>query len=174
MVITAQRFFELFILCLSWQWEPSSLTHTWTTVDKVARVLHGLGILSAKQRKTLYRDRQVQGIFLARSRWCYTTALGEETKKDEVLSTQICLVVCVPLATAPSRERMLRDYHIHLTHKGKVNATTPEEKYAGILTREKYFAEIERQELLLPNKEAKSAVIARYREKVIQECKEKD
>lgn len=61
--VTPQVFFDLFVLCLSWQWGEDRLTHMWTTVDKVARILAGLGILTEKQRKVLYKDRRTQSLF---------------------------------------------------------------------------------------------------------------
>lgn len=172
-VLTPDVFFDLFVLCLSWQWDPKSLTFAWTTVDKVVRILHGLDIVSDKQRRVLYRDKRTQGLFRMRSLFMFGRSpegcSGE--KREGVLNSRFRLVISVPMASDVNRERMLRDYHIYLTRRGKLYAGSIEAKYRDFITSERYFAEIERQGTFLDRSEA-ALVMENYRARVNRETDE--
>ena len=161
--ITSTVFFDLFTLCLSWQWDDSEgLRRTYTTVDKVVRILHGLGILSAKQRRVLHKDVRTQSVFMMRARIAYSLT-------GDVMDNPSCIIVAVPSSQIANfkRQRMLRDYHIHLTHAGKKYARSVEARYANVITRDQYFSEIERQGAL--SDWSARTIIERYQEKVGRE-----
>jgi hypothetical protein len=169
--ITPQVFFDLFVLCLSWQWDERRLTHMWTTVDKVVRILAGLGILTDKQRKLLYRDRRTQSLF--RKSCGYIPSNLQEyqdgEKRNLVLRSVKLLVVSHDSAGDFSRERLLRDYRIFMSQHGKMYAESLEAKYAQVITCESYRAECARQEAELADPKARAAVSKRYRQRVEDE-----
>ena len=55
-----QTFYDVFILCFSWEPDPhgNDLRYSWTTVDKVAKILKRLGVLTDKQKRALSKDRR--------------------------------------------------------------------------------------------------------------------
>lgn len=169
--ITPQVFFDLFILCLSWQWDESRLTHMWTTVDKVVRILAGLEILTEKQRKVLFRDRRTQSLFAMKCGYSPSNfrEYGDGEKRNMVLMSQKLLVVSHDSAADFSRKRLLRDYRIFMSHRGRLHAESLEAKYANVINRESYCAECARQAAELADPKARSAVSKRYRQRVEEE-----
>lgn len=172
-IVTPQVFFELFVLCLSWQWDEARLTHMWTTVDKVSRILAGLRILTEKQRKALFKDRRTQSLFAMKCG--YISSLFQESedgeKRNMVLVSQKLLLVSHDSTKNFSRERLLRDYRIYMSHRGKTFAESLEAKYANAITRESYRAECAKQEAELADQRARAAVSQRYRQRVEEETK---
>jgi hypothetical protein len=170
-IMTPQAFFEMFVICLSWQWDEARLTHMWTTVDKVSRILSGLGILSDKQRTALFKDLRTQSLFAMKCGQISSTLVESEDgeKRNTVLNSKNWLVVNHDFARDFSRKRLLRDYRIYLSRKGKTYAESLEAKYAHVITRESYRAECARQEAELANERARAAVSKRYRERVEEE-----
>lgn len=169
--ITPQVFFDLFVLCLSWQWDGSRLTHMWTTVDKVVRILAGLEILTEKQRKVLFQDRRTQSLFAVKCGYLSSNFqhYGDGEKRNLVLTSQKLLLVSHDSATDFSRKRLLRDYRIFMSDRGRLHAQSLEETYAGLITRESYLAECARQETALGDRRRRAAVLSRYRQRVEEE-----
>ena len=71
-----------------------------------------------------------------------------------------------PDGPALPRERLLRDYRIYMSHRGRVHAESLEAKYANVITRESYRAECARQEAELADPKARAAALKRYRQRV--------
>lgn len=166
--VTPSVFFELFILCLSWQWDPTSFNKTFTTVDKVSRILRALGLIKKSQRQNLYLDRRVQFLFIRHSHIVRSgTGL---TTTGEILNVPRPLVIALPLGPDINRNRILRDRRIHLTFAGKKTAATLEGKYAPYITREKYQAACLEDKAKKPK--AMGAVASRYRARVALETEE--
>lgn len=184
LIITPDVIVDLMRLCLCWQWERGlerqKATHNrehplyptqvgWTTVDKIARVLCGLDLITKKQKTLLYKDRRLQYAVLHRTE---TATIGDfslsrvlqESKKDFVLQCDA--------AESVNREKMLRDMCFYITESGRSKANTIAAKYATSITKEKYFAEIERQDSSLRGRPgAVETVMTRYRQKVSAETK---
>lgn len=171
--VTPPIFFDLFVLCLSWQWDESSLTAMFTTVDKVVRILAGLGILTKKQRKVLFKDRRTQSLFAMKCGRISSNFQEDEDgeKRNIVLKSRYLLVVSHDSTKDFSRERMLRDYRIYLSHRGKAHADSLQAKYGHVVTRESYRFECDRQEMELKSPQAKAAVMKEYRARVDEETK---
>lgn len=177
-IITPQVFLDLFILCLSWQWNPSDVNKTWTTVDKVSRILYGLGIISKKQYASLYKDRRAQHIFY--SAICLLPAYyGMKTSKQQdftrlnaILEGQksFPLVLNIDPTRDISRRRLLRDYRLHLTLAGKEYADSITSKYEPFITKEMYLIEVKKQEDNKPK--SMNAVMKRYKQKVRDDTEE--
>ncbi len=161
-IITPKVFFDLFILCLFWQsediWqnEYTRLSGGWTTVDKVARILYGLGIITKKQKSLLHKDRRVQTIFF------------QSTSRFDQGSGAKFLFLHLDHATDINSKRLLRDYRLSLTSGGIRYAKLIIEKYLPLLTKTMYFAEIERQ----AKPKAIGMVMKNYQQKVEKETKE--
>ena len=79
------------------------------------------------------------------------------------------LVLSLPIGDEMNRLRVLRDYRLHLTHRGKAYADSIATRYAQFVSRDQYLSEIERQGKLGSN--AVGAVISAYRAKVKDETK---
>lgn len=170
-VLTPEKFFDLFVLCLSWQWDDGSMNTCLTTVDKVVRILNGLGIITDKQRRVLYKDRRTQSLFVMRSRVITAAIDSSETKfgfrREEFLAAPQRLLVYCGFTEDLNRERLLRDRHTVLTRKGVEYAKSIEARYANIITMESYAAEIERQGFA--EDKAMGAIMMRYRAQVSRE-----
>lgn len=186
LVLTPEVFLDLMRLCLTWQWEKAldraKASHNrehplhatqlgWTTVDKMVRILHGLGIVSTKQRSVLYKDRRLQHLVLRNSEtitigdWNLSGVL-QDAKKDFVLQHDH--------AESLNREKMLRNMRFYISTHGQTAAKLISAKYAASVTKERYFAEIERQEELLPRRPGTiESVMINYRQKVTAETKGK-
>ena len=166
--ITPQTFFELFVLCLSWQHDFENLKKNWTTVDKVVRILHELDILTDKQRKVLYKDRRTQHLFMSRSAK-FTTAVGSNggERREEILNSQAPLALVCDLVIDIDRQRLLRDQRIYLTRKGLAMAQAVESRYAAVIDKDKYFGVIEMW--ASRGDVAMGAIITAYRAKVARE-----
>ena len=161
-IVTPQKFFDLFILCLSWQWSPFILNRAWTTVDKVSRILCGLGIITGRQRANLYKDPRVQSVFMKSIYRVPAHRLNYHMLMDNPSK----LIVSLDAVSDINRRRLLRDYRLYLTQAGKKYADRIADDYSPV-TRKMYFDEIERQG------ELKSAAITtRYRQKVEAETEE--
>lgn len=191
MVITPERFFDLFMLGLFWQSKGiGNWVQSFTTVDKVSRILEGLGVVTAKQRKSLFKDRHIQHLFLRnlervhplgadyRQRQGRLVRVDEDTSQQVLANSQMLLVYRADMQRDINRERLLRDYHLHLTAMGMAFAQSKEAEYASVVTRDKYLEEEERQRLMyetLRNEAARrAAVMIRYKEKVTRETGESD
>lgn len=172
-VLTPDKFFDIFVLCLYWQWDDVSLNYCWTTVDKVVRILHGLDIVSSKQRKALSKDLRTQSVFAMRS-VVFVSSLDCEkpgVRRDELLNDSKRLIVYAGSGVF-NRERMLRDKRILLTRRGVEYAKSIEARYADVVTMVSYAEEIIRQEL--DKDAAMGAIMSRYREKVRRESSKED
>lgn len=168
-VITAHVFYDIFMLCHAWQSKGSEPQHAYTTVDKVVRILCGLSILTEKQRKTLFRDSKLQSLFL-KSATLYESGTGFFRPTEQFMDN-VRLNICLPGSSERreqlNRERMLRDYRIYITARGIKYGLGGEAQYADVITREGYFAEIERQG---PLKEgAQAPIIKKYKDRVLEE-----
>ena len=161
--ITPQTFFDIFVLCLSWQWNPVSSRHMWTTVDKVVRILNGLGIITDQQKEILYKNKVLQQLFLRKS----SHPPGHDYSAHLVLPSPSLIVIGYDFAKDMNRLRLLRDYRIYLTARGKQYAQSIESQYAKVITAEKYHEEIKRQGELEDG--AKAAVMSKYRDRVEEE-----
>ena len=168
--ITPQVFFDLFILCLSWQWDEKSMRYMFTTVDKVVRILSGLGILTDRQRKVLYKDRRTQVLFLKNCGFVSSIdEAGDGRKRQVVLSSREPLVISHDPTRDFSYKRMLRDYRIFLSRSGKAYADSIEHKYSSIVTHYLYQAECDTQEESIKNSKVKAKLIFNYRVRVAEE-----
>jgi hypothetical protein len=175
MIITPQVFFDLFVLCLSWQHDFTNLSRDYTTVDKVARILHGIGIVTDLQRRKLYKDRRVQSLFARKTaKFPLTTRdgrLGREglaLRREEVLSATAMLAMFVDVNEPINKQRMLRDQRLYLTRRGLEHGQAVAPRYSAVVDREKYSAEEKRQDAMLEER-SKGAVLKRYRAKVEDE-----
>src|SRR3989344_3209579 len=171
--VTPQSFFDLFILCLSWQWDETRLTNMFTTVDKVVRILTGLEILTEKQRKVLSKDRRTQSLFAMKCGFISSTFAQTEDgeKRNMVLMSKNLLLVSHDPAKEMSRERLLRDCRIFMSHRGKAYADSLQAKFAHVITRESYRFECDRQDMELNSPQAKAVVMKKYRARVDEETK---
>lgn len=185
LVLTPPVFVDLLILCLSWEWEDgvdkfraqlgkSDVTELrfpeqrgFTTVDKILRILVGLGIVTDKQKRVLYKSRPLQSLVLRR---LATATYGDihsfrkQTQKDLVLR-------CDPVEDI-NREKMLRTMHFFISETGETTARSLVDKYRSVITKEQYLAEIKLQEARLPKGSSKrAAVIDRYRQRVEEETR---
>lgn len=181
--MTPTEFFELFFLCLYWQWDERSLNYCWTTVDKVARLLKELGLLKEKERRALAKDRRVQHLFL-RNGFCVAFNSIEvqmkfshnrgwyadyDKRRENILAMDHLFLINYPITGEINRVRMLRDYRMYLTYKGVAHAKTLEAKWAIKIDRARYLAKCEELELDIPTKAGKATVMSRYRERVDKE-----
>ncbi|MFC1630085.1 hypothetical protein ACFL06_00945 [Patescibacteria group bacterium] len=175
-VITPQVFFDLFMLCFSWQWREDDPGRAYTTVDKIARILHGLGIITERQRARLHRDLRAQNLFLKHAEILplHITAsikIGKrkrETWGQAVLRASSFLVINKEPGKPINRKRLLRDLRFYLTGAGKQYADSIAEKYAPIVTKEAYFEEDKRQQENWDSKRA-AGVMKKYRQKLQRE-----
>ncbi len=175
--VTREVLYELFLLCLFWQWNPDRLTHAWTTGGKVLRILAGLGIISDVQRNLYPDDCYIQSFFALKGAYLFSpTFVWDKNRKGEkrdwVLNDQQrAILIQVFKGKSPNRRRILRDYRIYMTHVGANCAAVLEEKYSTLISREQYLAEVKRQEELLSPR-ARATVAARYHHRVLQEVGE--
>lgn len=142
----------------------------WTTVDKVVRILVGLGLVTEKQRKLISKDRRVQSLFAMKSGFI-SSVVSDADKRAEVLAWPKPLVATYDHAREISRERLLRDTRLYLSTRGAEIATSLQAKYAGIITRETYLAECTKQEAEFESRgdKIKGAIVKRYRGNVEKE-----
>ncbi len=176
------EFYDLFCLCLYWQWNENDLRSCWTTVDKVARVLNQMDMLKDKERRLLSKDRRVQHLFLRRSTLLSLSAILPPTgfshnrgtfldwdkRRDDLLATNSELIINVQLTSEVNRERMLRDYRIYMTQRGARRARDVEPAWAARIDKDRYAAKCEELSLGLTD-EAIAAMIRHYRERVSRE-----
>lgn len=182
LTITPEVFVDLMRLCLTWEWEKAKdrakASHNrenplyatqlgWTTVDKIVRILHGLEIVTKKQRSMFYKDRRLQYLVLRNTE---AAAIGDpllsrvlqDSKKDFVLQCE--------MAESINREKMLRNTRFYITTRGQTVARLVSGKYATSITKERYFSEIERQNDLLPRGPGSmETIVTNYRQKVEEE-----
>jgi hypothetical protein len=124
-VITPNVFEDLMLLALHWQWQraiekmrenhASPIISGFTTVDKIVRILHGLNILTDKQRKVLYKDRRTQSLVLMH---CDKVGTGDFRIDALLESSPKLFVLRCDLARDLNRERMLRDMAFFVTAAG--------------------------------------------------------
>lgn len=179
--ITPPVFLDLMTLCLSWEWETAeerfqediannvdrlAFPHQrgFTTVDKIVRILHGLGILTDEQRRSFYKNLRLQSLVL---RHTATVVVGSLIDEKRRTAREELLLRCDAVA-AVNRERMLRTMRFFCTEAGMHKAKELAPTYAPTLTRERYSAEIARQEALLPGK-GMAPVMRRYHKRVEEE-----
>ncbi len=182
--LVPETFVDLFILCLSWQWEPVSLAHTWTTVDKVVKILIGLGVITedqvtmirSKERGLRHQHLLRRHTSLLYGAWyeqAEKKAPGELTAKArEILSQDRAL--CIRVADSSARvnlTRLVRDQRIHLTYMGAAHAAGLAEQFAPWVTREAFKAEEARREALFQGEAAHAAAADAYRREVEGEDK---
>lgn len=182
LALTPEVFVDLMRLCLTWEWEhamdrvkashnrkhPLQATQLgWTTVDKIVRILHGLEIVTKKQRSVLYKDQRLQHLVLRNTEtvggasWGLSSVLANTTR-DFVLQSNP--------ADSLNREKMLRNMHFYITSQGQTAANRILIKYASVITKERYAAEIERQEELLNRNPARVvSIMGNYHKRVTEE-----
>ncbi len=167
--ITPKVFFDLFVLCLSWRWNPNhdNLMGCTTTVDAVVKILHKLNVLTFKQKKVLYKNKVLQGLFLMKGRSIpQGDLLGFSHQR---LEEPRIILIAFPACEEMNRERLLRDYRILLTNIGKTYADSLGDRYKTILTREAYLVACEERDAQFTDMRAKAAAATRYRELVKRE-----
>jgi hypothetical protein len=181
--LTPENFVDIFILCLSWQWNPVNLTQTFTTVDKVLKILQGLGVVTEAQINMVHHPRSG----LDHQRWLRRQLLGfykrgylekREEKEvgtltelaQEVLSSERMLCVLMrDVSSQINLARLVRDTKIHLTYKGAGYAETLADKFSPFFTKEAYKAEELRREMIFSSQKAHACAAAYYRNKVVAE-----
>lgn len=180
LVLTPTVFVDLMRLCLLWEWEQAkdiekrshnaerriyATQRGWTTVDKIVRILHGLKIVSTKQRSLLYQDLRLQQLVLRNSEVIMPGKLAgslQTSEKDFVLQADV--------ATEFNRKKMLRNMRFYITAHGAAVTQPLLEQYASVLSKERYFAEVERQDAVRPSSTAGRAAVAHaYSRKVAEE-----
>lgn len=152
----ADYIFDLFILCLSWQWDPSNYNGMWTTMDRVKLVLQKLGIIKYKQRRTMHLNKEVQNKFLlhiARPMLDYSIGNAEYVwdgknttykQRQIILNSPKRLTITIILQYKISPDQLLKSYKIHLTRRGNKYAASIAKRYAGIIDSNQYRAELRR------------------------------
>ncbi len=177
LVISREALYELFLLCLFWQWNPDRLTHAWTTGGKVLRILSGLGLITEAQRNLFPDDRDIQSLFALKGAYLYSPVLAMDEWRDGgkrgwVLDDKRhTILIQIFKGKSPNRRRILRDYRIYMTHVGAGAAAVLEEKYSTFIDRDKYLAEVKKQEELLSPR-ARASVVGRYRRRVTEQVGE--
>lgn len=176
MDITSERFIKLFLVCLSWQWDPISVNTTYSTVDKVMRILEGLDLITPKDREQIPKNKALRHMF---SRKCYFINRelsgpgeyrpGEDVTlyRDRILGYDRWFVVPMAIGKEINKGRLLKDMRIHLTYRGFDAAQRVAKEYEEIITKAMYRAEVERQKMEL-NKEPKAIgpIMKNYRRKI--------
>ncbi|MFH0779404.1 MAG: hypothetical protein V1928_00925 [Parcubacteria group bacterium] len=152
----ADYIFDLFILCLSWQWDPSYYNDMWTTMDRVKLVLRKLGVITYKQRYSLHFNKEVQNKFLlhvARPVLDYSIGNAEYVwdgvnttykQRQIILDSPKRLAITISLQYKIRPDQLLKSYKIHLTKRGNKYAASIAKKYAGIIDSGQYLAELRR------------------------------
>jgi hypothetical protein len=184
LIVTPEVFVDLMRLCLSWEWEHGldreRATHNrerpvyatqvgWTTVDKIVRIMFGLGIVSKKMRSVFFKDRRLQHLVLRNLETFIANGGGlnmtlDSSKRDFLLS--------IDPAETLNREKMLRNMRFYITASGQRKAQLLIPKYAASISKEMYFKEIEKQEIEMAKHGAvKIRVIDAYRQRVEEETK---
>ncbi len=174
--LTPESFVDLFILCLSWQWKPVSLVYTWSTVDKVVKILLSLGVITEPQVAMIrsVRTGSEHQRFLRRSidvlygTWSTESVDGGLTEKAQVVLSQakrLCITINDPNRTL-NLSRLVRDQCIHLTYAGATYAEGLAERFAPWVTHETFKAEEARREALFQSEAAHATAINAYRREV--------
>ncbi|GEM_PF-2075469 len=173
-VMTPDSFFELFLVCLSWQYNSlKGIQGNWTTVDKVVRVLFNLGLATEKQRRAVFTNKRVQMKFKMHAhRVPYSTGLFSE---DEIAISPRPIVIPYHIESEQSDERMLRDCRIWLTPCGKEKGDRLSSKYQRVITREQYEVELKKDAEFRELHQGRhmGAVMDNYRAKVEDEISDK-
>lgn len=162
------EFYDLFMLCLWWQWEPElGYAHTWTTCDKVLRILSGLEIINETARQMIPKRMDVRRFFTRSLFICWP---GHFEDPVEGLRKQQERLVAYRSTSGrgETTDRLLYDVRIHLTDAGARYAERQQERYQHIITRESYLREDTRQEdaFVAMSPAAKAAIARRYRQRV--------
>jgi len=180
--ITPSAFLDLLTLCLSWEWEEAEGRYReslgsdktlwphligYTTVDKVVRILHGLEILTTKQRKALYKNRRTQFLVLHNS---HQIRPGDSLPSIRETTDRRFILRCDAVEDV-NRERMLRNMIFFISEAGTAVAESLCDPYTEVLTKNQYLAEIKRQEDIMSSKSAagKVSIVDRYRRNVDKE-----
>ena len=110
--LTPQSMYDLFVLGSSFKWlaEPK---HSWTTVDRVVRILNKAGVINRKQKPLIAKDRRTQALFLMKGR---IVAPGSGDRLLDIESDPKHLLIPVHATKQIDRYRLLREKDIHLTH----------------------------------------------------------
>lgn len=171
-VFTPQSFFDIFVLCFSWEPDPhqDDPRWSWTTVDKVAAVLSRLKILSDKQKKAASRDRRTQSIFVMKSKFCGAGQCDRQVlRNDPKMLAFICEV-----GDDLNRERMLRNMRVFITAAGRAYAAKLEQRYSNVVTKEAYLAELAVRDAEFTSGAAHAAASDNYRRRLYQELSEEN
>lgn len=169
LTITKQQFYDIFLVCLYWQSDPLQPRSCCTTVDKVGRILNGLGLLSDEERRILQTDTVLQELFWKNidsniSGGSLIEQMGQSKKEIIVRVSGMRLA-----DNRFNKRRLLRDERIYITHRGmKVVEKELEAKYSGFITVEQYLEEIQRQQEVFDDldESARNAIYRRYRDRV--------
>lgn len=165
---TPQTFYDIFILCFSWEERSNDLRSSYTTVDKVATILNRLGILSDKQKGAISKDKRTQSLFVMRSGF-WGVAEGSLT---ELKNSQKNLIFRSDYTRDVNRERMMRNTHIFISAVGKAYATTIEQRYANVVTKEAYLGELARRDTEFKTGASRASASTNYRKRLAQELEE--
>ncbi len=139
--ITPAQLAELIVLCLSWQAKFGSRKTTWTKVDKICRILVGMGAMSRAERETV---QESSAFAKELRRLVYyaapdTDMLYTSRRPLAVQDTHMSRGVALFKKFLPYDER------IHLTYAGKELAESLEQKYRHLVKKEAYLAEMQRE-----------------------------
>lgn len=168
-VVTPESFFELFLLCLSWQADLYRRYGNWTTVDKVARILWLEEVITRKQRRTLFLDKRVQQIFKRHAELMYV--LPGVVYEDRVAQSTQPLVIPLEHGLDIDPERMLRDCRIYITIRGMEMAQENlAVRYHRVITKQRYDGRLQDDREFRQRYHGRIGVVmANYEDKVERE-----
>lgn len=135
-VISPTMFFEIFLLCLLWKWDPEN--PVFATIDEISGVLRKLGLVNVSQRSALFTNPTVLRLFYEHGVELHYGTTAMRNKK--FLEDSHRLVIALPKSAEKARMRNLRSRHIYLTLTGKQFAERLEQKYARLISREQFLA----------------------------------
>jgi hypothetical protein len=175
-VVTPQVFLDLFCICLLWYEDKAHEKHKFYTVDGVARILERMGIISNIQRKSLYKDSRVQRLFMNSlvilPAYCHYKDYTDHRDRVKVLNEKALLELRQDHTKNINSQRLLRDYKLNLTDKGKRFATDIIEKYSSVLFEGDFLEAVEKLNVKR-DKGAMASIMENYKKKVDKETDEK-
>jgi len=169
MIITPQKFFDIFCLCLYWQTNFDNVyLKRWTTVDKVARILEQLKIISTKQREILYKDWRVQRIF---SKSIAIPPVGIWDEKTFKFDNRAILLIRAEPCDWRNPRRILMNIRLFLSERGKEYCEGKIQEYETIISKKMYLDQCEKDKK--KQKPAAGAIMANYLETVEERLEKK-
>jgi len=174
-IITPHIFLDLFCTCLLWYEDKAKgKQHECYTVDGISRILEEMGVINKIQRKSLYKDTRLQRLFMnsivvlpSYCRYKDYVDFGNRVKK-------LMEKALLELRQDPSKninpQRLLRDYRLSLTEKGKRYAISNIEKYSHVISEINFLETAER--LNTRRESGMGAIMRNYKNKVEKETKD--